>query len=47
MVKAVEKYYECDFCRLKYKDKETARKCEEWCSKHRSCNTEIAKEAVK
>jgi len=33
--------YICAECRLHYKDKEWAEKCEKWCKKHKSCNLEI------
>ncbi|MEM2707467.1 MAG: hemerythrin domain-containing protein [Candidatus Pacearchaeota archaeon] len=41
-----EKLYVCQFCGLKYKEKVWAKKCEEWCKKHKSCNLEITKHAV-
>jgi len=37
--------YECPECHLKYKDKEWAKKCEAWCKKHQSYNTEITAHA--
>lgn len=40
-------YYECPECGLEYKEKKWAEKCEEWCSKHKSCNLEITKQAIK
>ena len=39
-------YYVCDECNFAYKNKEIAEKCENWCRKHHSCNTEITKYAV-
>lgn len=40
------KLYSCKQCGFSYKTEELARKCEDWCRKHRSCNIEIAKQAV-
>lgn len=39
--------YKCPECGLKYKEKEWAVKCENWCSKNKSCNLEITKHAIK
>ena len=41
-----ERFYVCEECSLRYKDKETAERCEAWCRKHGSCNLEIIKYAV-
>ncbi len=38
--------HECPECGLHYRDVEQARKCEEWCREHHSCNLEITKGAV-
>ncbi len=38
--------YKCKECGLIYKDKNIAKKCEDWCRKYRSCNLEITKYAV-
>ena len=38
--------YQCDDCRLKYKEKNIAEKCEKWCKKHHSCNLQITKNAI-
>lgn len=38
--------YECGECKLKYKEKEWAEKCEAWCKEHNSCHLEIIKHAV-
>ncbi|MBI5392221.1 hypothetical protein HZB00_04430 [Candidatus Woesearchaeota archaeon] len=40
-------YYICDECKLKYGDNALAQKCENWCRKHKSCNLEITKHAIK
>ena len=47
MVKKVDEFWICDECKLKYKDKIWADKCEEWDKKHKSCNLEITRHAVK
>lgn len=51
MVKEIKQgevvYFECEECRLLYKDRSWALKCQEWCSKNKSCNLEIIKRAVK
>ncbi len=51
MVKIIQKsdktLYQCEECGLKYADKETAEKCQAWCSEHKSCNLDIIKNAVK
>jgi len=41
-----EKYYQCKICKLKYKEKHLAEKCQDWCIKHNSCNLEIIKKSV-
>lgn len=41
-----ETYYACGECGLIYRNRETARECESWCSKHNTCNVEIARHAV-
>ena len=40
-------YYSCEECNFTYKDNETAKMCEKWCKKYKSCNLEIIKDAVK
>lgn len=42
-----KKYYKCKECKMFYKDKSLAEKCEAWCRKHKSCNIEIIKYAIK
>ncbi len=39
------KTYACPICKLKYKEKEWAKKCEAWCNEHQSCNLDIIKHA--
>lgn len=48
MVRKIKnKYYQCSECKLLYKEKEWAEKCEVWCKKHKSCNLEIIKHSLK
>ncbi len=47
MKKLNKKNYECKECKMIYKNKSLAEKCEAWCRKHKSCNMEIIKHAVK
>ena len=48
MVKEIKNkgYHECEECKLMYKDKVWAEKCEKWCKKYKSCNLEITKYAI-
>ncbi len=50
MVKEIEekskKYFVCEICGFGYNEKNTAQKCQNWCSKHKSCNLQITKNAV-
>lgn len=39
-------FFSCDECGLTYETKELARKCEQWCSEHNSCNIEITSHAI-
>ncbi len=36
----------CEECGFGYADKETARKCEDWCAAHGACSMEITKLAI-
>ena len=51
MVKLVEidgkKYYVCEDCKLIFKDKSWAEKCQAWCELHKTCNIEITKHSNK
>jgi len=51
MVKETEKnnkkVYECEACNFFYESNELAEKCEQWCTKHKSCNMDITKHAIK
>jgi len=40
------KIYKCEMCGFGYKDKDTAQKCQNWCSTHKSCNLQITKNAI-
>jgi len=46
-IKGGKKYFVCDECGLAYNSRLLAEKCEAWCTKRHSCNTEIAKYSVK
>ena len=39
--------YKCEKCGWLYRKHEIAEKCQSWCGKHKSCNLEIAKYAIK
>lgn len=47
MVKKENNLFICEECNLKYKEKEIAKKCEDWCKKTKSCNLDIIKHAIK
>ena len=48
MKKEINKtYYRCNECKMLYKDKKMAEKCESWCKEHKSCNLELIKHAIK
>lgn len=38
--------YICEECGFGYIDRETAHKCQGWCSTHKSCNLKITRNAV-
>jgi len=42
-----KRLYQCPECGLWYREKKWAKKCENWCKKHKSCNLEIIKHAIK
>jgi len=46
MVKQVGGIFQCEECKLFYKEKSIAEKCQAWCKKHKSCNIEIIKYSV-
>lgn len=39
--------FACNECKMKYHNEETAKKCEEWCKRTKSCNMDIIKYAIK
>ena len=39
--------YKCEKCGWIYKTKNLAKKCEEWCNEHKSCNMDITKHSIK
>ncbi|MFQ6085953.1 MAG: hypothetical protein ACE5OY_06800 [Candidatus Bathyarchaeia archaeon] len=41
-----ETAYFCEECGFGYADRDTAMKCEEWCSTHKSCSIEITRRAL-
>ena len=41
-----ETIYTCDACSFGYRERETAERCEDWCTKNKSCSIEITKDAV-
>jgi hypothetical protein len=47
MVEKVSKGYICIECNMIYKIKSLAEKCEAYCKKFKSCNTNIIKKAIK
>ena len=46
MVKKSVNLFVCEACGFKYKEKELAKQCEEYCNKHHMCSLEITKYAV-
>ena len=40
-------YFQCPICKLYYKDRELAGRCEEYCGKNNACNIEIIKNSVR
>jgi len=41
-----KRVYECEECKLRYKNRKYAKKCENWCKKYKSCNLDITKYAI-
>jgi hypothetical protein len=46
-MKEINGLYECEECHLLFEDEEWAKKCEEWCIEHKTCNIEITQHATK
>jgi len=40
------KRYKCIECGLIYDDKKIAKRCQDWCKKHKSCSLKITKYAI-
>ncbi|WP_171970476.1 hypothetical protein [Cuniculiplasma divulgatum] len=38
--------FKCEICGLHYNDKIDAQKCQEWCSKHNSCDLEVTARSI-
>jgi hypothetical protein len=47
MVRKIKGLYKCAECKMVYKNRNWAVKCEGWCKKNKSCNLEIIKHALK
>ena len=43
----MERIYACKECGLRYKDKEWAERCEDFCKRYKQCSLEIIKHAIK
>lgn len=39
--------YKCEECGFYYKTKSLAKRCESFCKKHKSCNLNLTKHAIK
>jgi hypothetical protein len=46
MVREKEGLFVCEACGFLYSERNLARKCEEWCKTHHSCNMEITRHSV-
>lgn len=46
MVVTVNDLYECEVCHFRYRDRETAEECEQFCREHNACDPDIITEAV-
>lgn len=46
ILKRKKKCYECEECNLVYKDKEWAKKCEDYCKTYKACNIDIIRHVV-
>lgn len=42
----VKEVYLCEACNFAFNNKELAEKCEEFCTKYKSCNLEITKDSI-
>ncbi len=41
-----DKIFQCRVCGLHYRDAETAKQCEAFCSANKACSIELAKQAM-
>jgi hypothetical protein len=46
MPKEVDGLFMCNDCKLLYRTRDLAQKCEDWCIEHNSCNVEISRQSV-
>jgi len=46
MVTELKDIYQYDICKMHFKDKHWAEKCEAWCKNNNSCNLEVIKHAI-
>lgn len=46
MVTEEDELYQCDECGLHYRNRATARDCEDYCREHNACNTAIVAQSV-
>ncbi len=46
-IKNKTRYYICEECQFAYSDGGTAKQCEDFCKKYKSCSLEITKKAIK
>lgn len=42
-----QKHFYCEVCKLVYKERIWAEKCEEWCKHNSTCNIEITRHSIK
>ena len=45
--KRMMKMFQCEVCKMNYIGKTMAERCEDWCRKNSSCNSEITMHAIK
>lgn len=46
MVAEDDGLFRCEECGMRYRDRSTAEKCEDYCQTHDACSTDIAAESV-
>jgi len=47
MVNEMKGRFQCEECKLWYKEKQLAEKCEIWCKENKSCNLETTAHAIR